>query len=115
MAGEPAINQPADVFLPILRADPLDRLNRATVGEIRRQREVAAGNVISVLPLKEVRAYEQKLQKNGVPVVTHFEPRMVHGFLNFYNNGKLPDASAAVSPIVDQIAGEIKATFALYQ
>jgi acetyl esterase len=69
--------------------------------------------VLGCDPLRdEGLAYGERLSANGVPVTTHVDNSMVHGFLNFYNGGAAPAASRAAEPLLDGIAKWLRDNFA---
>jgi acetyl esterase len=56
----------------------------------------------------EGRAYADRLEALGVPVVYRLEPELIHASLNLFNSPFYPDASRRVEPVVESLARAIR-------
>jgi acetyl esterase len=59
----------------------------------------------------EGRAYAQRLAALGVPVEDRLEPELIHAGLSLFNSALYPDASRRVGPLVESLAGAIRAAW----
>jgi acetyl esterase len=60
-------------------------------------------------PLRdEGRAYADRLEAVGVPVVYRLEPEMIHACLNLFNSVLYPDASRRVEPLLAGLAQSLR-------
>jgi acetyl esterase len=59
----------------------------------------------------EGQAYAERLAALGVPVVSRFEPELIHAGLNLFNSSFYPDASRRVEPVIESLARDLRAAW----